>query len=119
MIQLCVDESYAFEYYCILLVKKQKIGSDATVMLEQQQRDFLVKQVGQQLFDKICQSDEFKDMLDANLCTFDMVDKAKADIVKASEVDACSFKRKQAKDALQRAFFQTQNLEVKIGYKNA
>ena len=40
-------------------------------------------------------------MLDVNAFTFNMVDKAKENLVKASEVDKCSFMRKLAKDALQ------------------
>ena len=117
MIQLCVDDSYAFEYYCILLIKMQRIKSDKAIQQEAFQRDFLVSQVGSQRFLEICKSKEFKYMLDVNNQTFDIVDKAKTNDAKASEVDACSFKRKQAKDALQKAFFSSSNLEMKIGYE--
>ena len=55
-------------------------------------------------------------MVEVNAYTFDMVDKAKSNLVKASEVDNCSYLRKLAKDALQLKFFNSKNLETKVGY---
>lgn len=118
MIQLYVDESYAFEYYCILLVKCQKIQSIQAYEQLEKQKHNLIQQLGKSFFDKVCSSDEFKKMIDVNSYTFDMVDKAKDNSVKASEVDRCSFIRKTAKDALQMKFFNTENAEVKIGYNS-
>lgn len=116
MIQLCVDESYAFEYYCILLVKLKKINSKEISQQEKIQRDFLISQLGDKKFNDICSSKQFKYMLTVNEQTFDAVDKAKTNSIKASKVDACSFNRKKAKDALQKEFFDSENLEIKIGY---
>ena len=84
-------------------------------MLEQQRLN-LVDQMGETAFNSVIQSNEFAKMLEVNSFTFDMVDKAKNNLVKASEVDHCSFLRKIAKDSLQRKFFNEKNLEVKIGY---
>lgn len=116
MIKLCVDESYAFEYYCILLVKYQKLYLPELISQIKIQKQNLISQIGEPMFNAVCSSDEFKKMIETNIFTFDMVDKAKENLVKASEVDKCSLMRKQAKDALQEKFFSSHNLETKMGY---
>lgn len=116
MVRLRVDDSYAFEYYCILLVKKHFNPNDAISLQIEICKNRLVEQLGSGRFQKIVESAEFTEMFNVNCDTFRAVDLAKQDKLKASEVDAMTYKRKIAKDALQKAHFDVENLEVKIGY---
>lgn len=116
MVKLYVDDSYAFEYYCILLVKKHFNPSDAISQQIETCRSGLVAQLGKDNFERIVKSAEFAEMFIVNCDTFRVVDLAKQDKLKASEVDAMTYKRKLAKDALQKAHFADKNLEIKIGY---
>jgi len=117
VINLLVDECYAFDYLAILNVKlfldennaQKKISFDKCC-------DFLKGQMGN-LFDTVLKSDEFKNCFEANLKTFDAVDKAKTDQVPASYVDHCNYLRHLAKIDLQKKFFIDNITEQKIGYE--
>lgn len=103
MINLPVDEGYAYDYLAILEVKlRNGVGKIGDVLLcASQIRD----QVGQDLHTKIIESDYFKDCLRVNQLTFDAVDGAKQDTVKASVVHNLNYERYLAKTRLQNEFF--------------
>jgi hypothetical protein len=61
-------------------------------------------------------SEEYKNMIEANKLTFDAVDKAKNNEVTAQYVDYCNYQRHTAKQNFQKKFFNNNLSEIKIGY---
>jgi hypothetical protein len=114
MIFIEVDEAYAFDYLSILQVKKQKSSS----AIETWSRCYLNLQTQ---FDSkkwflMINSEEYENMIKANLLTFDAVDKAKNNEVTAQHVDYCNYQRHTAKQNFQKKFFNNNLCELKIGY---
>jgi beta-N-acetylglucosaminidase len=118
MIQLSVDEGYAFDKLSILQVK---VDMDPTDSVRQGQYFQCVEQIAGQIshmkFDEIISSLEYKDLYDANLQTFRLVDLAKEDKVAASEVDRSNYRRHLSKARLQKRCFNEATTEVKVGYE--
>jgi hypothetical protein len=102
MINLLVDECYAFDYLAILEVKKNKNAKNLHNW--QQCKNHLELQLIT-LFDTIINSEEYKKLYEANEKTFDAVEKARYDLISAKEVDDCNGKRFIAKKELQEKFF--------------
>lgn len=115
MVNLLVDEAFAFDYLAILKLKADKGYIDKKSI--KRNFDHLKQQIGEKLFNTIIESDQFKKLYDANSVTFDAVDAAKEDKLLASEVDKTNFFRMLAKTELQKHFFNTDLQEVKIGYE--
>jgi len=115
MVNLLVDEAFAFDYIAILKLKADK----GYIKKEEIDQNFnhLKEQLGEDLFNIIIDSEEFKKLYDANSVTFDAVDAAKEDKLLASEVDKTNYFRMLAKKELQNNFFNTELQEVKIGYE--
>jgi len=115
MINLLVDEAYAFDYLSILEVKKEKskISNDTwnTCCMH------LKNQFDSQKWLLITNSEEYKDMIKANQLTFIAVDKAKNNEVTAQYVDYCNYQRHVAKQNFQKKFFTSDLSELKIGYE--
>jgi hypothetical protein len=114
MISLQVDEAYAFDYLSILEVKKQKSSS----AIETWSKCYIHLQIQ---FDSekwffMVNSEEYKNMIEANKLTFDAVDKAKNNEVTAQYVDYCNYQRHTAKQNFQKKFFNNNLSEIKIGY---
>ena len=64
------------------------------------------------------ESVEYKKLYEVNTKTFEAVDDAKEDGVKASYVDKCNYERYLAKVALQERFFPEEDMkENKLGYE--
>ena len=107
MINIKVSEAYAFDYLAILQIKceidpKKNFGNFAACVTN--------------MIDEI--DVEYKKLYEVNKKTFEAVDDAKEDGVKASYVDKCNYERYLAKIALQEKFFPEEDLkENKIGYK--
>lgn len=116
MISLLVDESYAFDFLSILEVKYEYKRLDSIEQSISQCKSHIAQQLGP-LFDIIINSPEYKALRDANRNTFKVVDLAKIDHVKASDVDYSNLLRCKARDALQNKFFTTKNTEIKFGYE--
>ncbi len=112
MINLPVSEAYAWDYLAILTVKlhwaklrcpEQDIVSES-----------LYSQLGHKLYYNVQGSAEYKELLDANLSVWAMVDLAVKDECKASSVDSANQRRYAAKRALQERFWPSSPLmEVK------
>lgn len=114
MINLNVDEAYAFDYLSILEIKKEKSSDD------KQWLDcwlYLQNQFESEKWLSIINSEEYKNMIKANLLTFDAVDKAKNNEVTAQYVDYCNYQRHAAKQNFQKKFFTSDLSELKIGYE--
>lgn len=111
MINLLVDEAYAFDYLSILEVKKQfNKDSDAYY-------DCLInirEQVGEVLFEEIVQSPQYADLVRTNKTVFDYVEKIRNGVqVCAKDVDDANMARYMYKKELQVRFFSTALTEKK------
>jgi len=114
MINLNVDEAYAFDYLSILEIKKEK-SSNNTQWLDCWL--YLQNQFESEKWLSMIHSEEYKNMIKANLLTFDAVDKAKNNEVTAQHVDYCNYQRHIAKQNFQKKFFTSDLSELKIGYE--
>ena len=115
MINLLVDEAYAFDYLSILEVKKQKssISNDAWAKCYA----YLQNQFDNEKWLHMMHSKEYENMIKANQLTFIAVDKAKNNEVTAQHVDYCNYQRHAAKQNFQKKFFTCDLSELKIGYE--
>ena len=115
MINILVDEAYAFDYLSILEVKKQKssISNDAWANCY----IYLQNQFDNENWLYIINSKEYESMIKANELTFDAVDKAKNNEVTAEYVDLCNYQRYVAKQNFQKKFFNSELKEQKLGYE--
>lgn len=114
MINLLVDEAYAFDYLSILEIKKEKNPENVGDWLRCYSH--LMSQFDNDDWINIIYSKEYKNLLNANALTFDAVDKAKTNQVSAKYVDDCNYQRYLAKQNFQNKFFKSNLSEKKIGY---
>jgi hypothetical protein len=103
MIHLPVDEGYAYDVLAICYVKysKKLPNSDKNYFLILNE---LKKQLGK-IHDDILKSQEYLELIEANLETFDAVEKARYGSITAKEVDNLNMKRFYCKKKLQKKFF--------------
>ena len=103
MINLQVDECFAFDYLSILNVKTTKSNNQEEAYLACYKN--LKDQLGDK-FDAVINSHEYENLLIANYKTFDAVDKARSGgNITAKEVDDTNFVRYNAKIELHKKFF--------------
>lgn len=108
MINLLVDEGYAYDVLAISQVKCIKNLPNAL-------KNFLLiseclKNQIKDLHEQILISDEFSNLLNANIKTFDAVEKARYGNITAKEVDDLNMERFYCKQKLQKKFFPNSNL---------
>ena len=115
MIDIKVDEAYAFDYLSILEIKKQKSSNNIQAWLNCWSH--LQNQFECEKWLSMIYSQEYKDMINANQLTFEAVYKAKNNEVTAQYVDYCNYQRHIAKENFQKKFFNTNLSELKIGYE--
>jgi hypothetical protein len=115
MLNLKVDECYAFDYMAILFIKRNK-SIQALKTWEDCYR-YIRDQLDEKFFNEIIDSKEYEDMIDANQKTFNMVERAKNNSCTAMDVDKCNYGRHRAKEKFQEKFFGTPMSEIKIGYE--
>lgn len=113
MIALLVDEGYAFDYLSILEIKSNKNGDK---IVYNHCKENIISQIGLYEFLEIESSQEYKELLEANLNTFNLVDAVKSDYCLGLEVDKANYERFLKKQALQKKFFGSIGNEIKIGY---
>ena len=115
MINLPVDEAYAFDYLSIL-----KIKSDVNPQNEAMRAGYqaCLAALTSQLQDRIAEilaSPEYANLLEANRLTFNAVDDARCGgPVTAKQVDDCNMQRFYCKVALQQRFFGAPLVETKL-----
>lgn len=107
MINICVDEAYAFDFLSILEVKKGH--SDQAMISWHNCFNYLKAQLSSDLFVLIINSNEYRNMVAINQKTFEAVERARYGNISAKEVDNANMERHYAKIALQKRFF-TNNL---------
>lgn len=101
MILLPVSEAHAFDYLAILWVKRDH-GLDVKDEIDEVERH-LNRQIGH--VETILESTAFRTLVAANDLTFDAIDLAHKDQIRASEVQEINRRRFLAKQALQEAFW--------------
>lgn len=118
MVTLFVDEAYAFDFLSILEVKANKIHTLDTQKNLSNYINAFNMQFGEKKMAEIRSSPEYAKLYEANSTTFDLVDKAKTDSCKASDVDRANYERCKARKALQDRFFPERSItETKVGYE--
>lgn len=114
MISLQVDEAYAFDYLAILHTKILKLNSAKSSELFNQVYDSIEKQVGAKTAKDIINSNEYKNLLKANIDVFDAVEKArKEEPIDGRIMDNLNQKRFEAKKVIQVKFFSSDLQEIK------
>lgn len=117
-INIEVDIGYAFDFLSIYEVKSVKLPNKKNLDNYVSCLFCLASQLGEDTITEIIVSKEYKDLFNTNKELFELVDLAKTDKVKASEVDAGVYKRFLAKRALQEKFFpDAEKIEQKFGYE--
>ena len=111
MINLLVDEAYAFDYLSILHVKKN-INEKAESSWKEC-FDCIKNQIGESMMQEIVNSKEYYGMIKANQITFDAVEKARYGEITAKEVDKANMLRYERKCELQKKFFNSNMKEIK------
>lgn len=113
MIDLLVDEGYAFDYLSILEVKNRLHPSETKQQTYLECFNYLKNQLNN--FDIIYNSIEYKNLLQSNTYTFDLIDKLRnGDIITAKDIDDANMERFYRKQALQNKFFSNIMKEEKI-----
>jgi hypothetical protein len=113
MINLPVDEAYAFDYLSILQIKLVNSPSASKEDTYTECKRYLKNQLHN--FEKIVSSKEYYDLLISNQSTFDLIDQLRSGKkVTAKEIDDANMDRYYKKQALQNAFFNSSMKEEKI-----
>lgn len=115
MINLQVDEGYAFDYLAILSIKADMNLAPKAKEAYKKCYDFLKNQIGDDgdAWSLMMASPEMCNLKAANLITFNAVEKARYGEISAKEVDDANMLRYHAKVALQEKFFGTKPVETK------
>lgn len=115
-IKLSMDAGAAFDILSIHLVKSQKSSTEANVKNYLDTANEIREQIGGDLFNLICSSEEFSELKTANEKVFEAVDLAKQDKISASLADSLNYQRFLQKKNLQQKYFNSNLTEQKIGY---
>jgi len=110
MINLPVDEAYAFDYLAILYIKSHKNNSDTIQDTISICENAIKKQIGSDLWNEILKSKEFHNILKTNEKVFEVVEKARYGEISAKIVDTYNMNRFMAKKQLQNKFFIQQKI---------
>ena len=103
MINIPVDEGYAYDVMAICKVKLMKNLNNSKINFKIIDES-LKKQLGE-LHEIILFSEEYSALISANLETFEAVEKARYGTISAKEVDNLNMKRFHCKEKLQAKFF--------------
>jgi hypothetical protein len=110
MINLLVDEAYAFDYMAILEVKKNLYTSEQKETTFKQCKNFLQLEVP--LFDEIYESKEYEALYNINLLTFNLIDQLReGKDIPAIDIDNANMDRFRCKQSLQNRFFSNSQLK--------
>ena len=113
MINLEVDEAYAFDYLSILQIKNDLFPSECKMAAYEKCSTLLKKQL--ENFNLIINSEEYINLYKINKITFDLVDQVRNNAqITAKSVDDANMERYYCKLALQKKYFSNQLVEQKI-----
>lgn len=110
-----VSESYALDFLSILRIKSLQSNTEESQRLFDECYLYL-KQQGGESFIKAYQSQEYVDLLNANLSVFRIVDEIKKVKTDALVVDKLNYDRFLCKQKIQDKYFGGGKSEEKIGY---
>ncbi len=116
MIKLSTSEGNAFDILSILQVKAKRFPTEKNTLNYFDCLDEIKSQIDGQLFFRILNSQEYKDLYYVNNKCFDAVDDAKTNKILASVVDKLNHQRYLLKGQIQKIFFGGYLQEQKIGY---
>lgn len=120
MIELPVDESYAFDFLSILEVKLDKSTANNCADLQKKCNFYannLQEQIGDDLFKAIQNSAIYKELKQCNKHLFETIDNCKVYGISARTIDKLNYLRFQLKTKLQKEFFIDRKMtETKLGY---
>lgn len=113
MINLLVDEAYAFDFISVLDIKKNNSSKDQENF--DITCDYIRSQVGHELFDLIINSQIYNEMIEANKVIYDLIDdiRVRHIIMDAKIVDDANNQRFFLKKKLQENFFNDNLTESK------
>lgn len=104
MINLLVDEAYAFDYLAILLIKSELYSSKEKYETYIECFHYLESQI--ENFNEIIQSQEFKEIYEINKHTFILIDQLReGKYITAKEIDDANMERFNKKVQLHNKFF--------------
>ena len=116
MIELLVDEAYAFDYLAILDVKNTLHPSVKKNETYNECCNHLSSQVDN--FDEIVSSQEYQELFEINKITFFLIDEMRCgNEITAKQIDDANIERFNKKKNLQNKFFINKLREEKILYK--
>lgn len=116
MIKISVDEAYVFDMLAVFDVKLKKLDGEKLATTIEKFSDMIeevIDQIGQDKFNEIYNSVEYKKMIQANQRVFELIDESKNDNGLAKITDDANFDRHIAKMALQKKYFGGNLTEVK------
>ena len=115
MINLIVDEAYAFDYLSVLEIKKNNSLKDHQYY--SMIFDHVRLEVGNETFDRIIASKIYHEMIDANKKIYDLIDdiRIKKINMDAKIVDDANNQRFFLKRKLQQTYFANELTELKTG----
>ncbi|MCX8519543.1 MAG: hypothetical protein ORN21_05370 [Methylophilaceae bacterium] len=112
MINLIVDEAYAFDYLSILHIKKNNTLADSINF--DNCSATIISQVGHALYKTIIASEQYNNLIKANQLVYDQIEKVRmGNKLDAKEVDDANMLRFKYKIELQKVFFNTELIEQK------
>lgn len=113
MINLYVDEAYAFDYISILEVKKSNSSRDLMNYKITCQK--IKSQVGEHMFDAVMKSPLYTKLVEVNRNIYDMIDLIRQEIAQldAKLVDDANVERYKLKAKIQDEFFMSDLTEMK------
>jgi hypothetical protein len=115
MINLLVDEAYAFDYLAIMQVKYNRYPNDKNLKAFNRCSNELEKQCDS--FEKIISSQQYRNLVEINTYIFDLIDKLRRGIsISAKKIDDANMERYFKKRDLQESFFNKDLEENKIIY---
>jgi len=107
MIDITVDEAYAFDYLSILEVKKNRNPVQFIIFFDCSEK--IAAQVGKEYFDAIIGSKQYRKLVDTNQKIFDYIEMIRnGENIPAYEIDDLNTVRYNLKTDLQRIFFKSE-----------
>ena len=101
-----VDASYAYDFLSIYEVKENMNPTDLEAKRNTTETiNFLSRQLGESVNEKIMESEEYYNLLDINMKLYNKVNEVKKNPCLGKDVDDLVYQRKIAKSKLQKTFF--------------
>jgi hypothetical protein len=113
MLKIQVDEGYAYDYLAILHVKNLKFNTQSSNQIYADCFDFLKNQIDEKIHFSIIESQEYLNLIDSNMKTFEAVNKARYGEISAKQVDDLNMLRYKYKVELQNKFFSDSKITEK------